>query len=369
MNLRTASLVLALAVSAWACTDTPGTDACVSPCGAADAGPARQDAADTGARDADAAGPDARDQGPAPEDARVDGGPEDAEADSGVDGGPDTGPDAGTADADAGPADTGVQPWCATPPPGFVRVAAGTFVMGAANDQPGSQVSDRPQHPVRLTRDYWIGATEVTQEEWSRLMPNNPSFHTGCARCPVESVSWDEAIDYVNALSTSCGLTPCYPALAADRGVFTVSLDCPGFRLPIDAEWEHATRAGTTTAFFNGEPLASSGGMPEPRMAGYGWTDGSTMTHPVGELMPNPFGLYDVYGNVAEMMSDGPRAYVASMTAVVDPIGPAPMVRRPSLRGGSIGSGSAGLRSYARATLPLVPGDPSFGFRVARTAP
>lgn len=363
MTPRIASLVLTLAVSAWACTDTPGTDACVSPCGAADAGPGGQDAADSGARDADAAGPDARDQGPAPEDARVDGGPEDAEADSGAD----TGPDAGAADADAGPADTGVQPWCATPPPGFVRVAAGDFVMGAANDQPGSQFRDRPQHPVRLTRDFWIGATEVTQEEWSRLMPNNPSFHTGCARCPVENVSWDEAVDYVNALSTSCGLTPCYPALAADRQFFTLSLDCTGFRLPIDAEWEHATRAGTTTAFFNGEPLASSGSMPEPRMAGYGWTVGSTMTHPVGELMPNPFGLYDVYGNVAEMTSDGRRAYVASMTAVVDPVGPGWMIARPSLRGGAIGSSSADLRSYTRVEINRV--DPALGFRVARTAP
>jgi formylglycine-generating enzyme required for sulfatase activity len=127
-------------------------------------------------------------------------------------------------------------------PAGYVRIARGTFMMGSPPDE-GGREDDETQHRVTITRAYCMKATEVTHGEWQAVMGSNPSEFTSCgANCPVENVSWEEAVGYANALSRREGLPECY-----SDSTFS-GLSCKGYRLPTEAEWEYAARAGTTAA-------------------------------------------------------------------------------------------------------------------------
>jgi len=247
-----------------------------------------------------------------------------------------------------------------TPPtPGYVRIEPGVFTMGSPADELGRN-DDETQHQVTLTRAFELKATEVTQAEWRAVMGNNPSGFQDCGDdCPVEYVSWDDAIDYCNALSAQQGLAPCYDA---DRNL--VGLDCEGYRLPTEAEWEYAARAGTQTAFYTGDITNPDCEPLDPNLDAAGWYCGNSnrTTHPVGQKQPNAWGLYDMHGNVFEWVNDWYGEY--SPGAAVDPVGPASGEDRV-LRGGSWvnfaqfaraayrGGSTPGFRDYDLGFRPL----------------
>ena len=253
---------------------------------------------------------------------------------------------------------------------GFVRVEPGTFTMGSPSGEPGRD-SDEAQHEVTLTRAFYLQATEVTQGQWRALMNNNPSAFNSCGDdCPVETVNWWEAAAYANALSAEEGLPACYtlegcsevsPGNHMECSAVSVNAPggdpylCTGYRLPTEAEWEYAYRAGTTTAYY------------DPNVDAIGWLDSNSggTTHPVGEKTSNAWGLYDMAGNVWEWCWDWYGAYPSS--GVTNPTGSGSGSARVD-RGGSW-SNVAGRARAANRDFGF-PGDRygSLGFRLARSA-
>ena len=217
----------------------------------------------------------------------------------------------------------------------FVRIEAGEFVMGSTNG--GSD--EAPVHRVRLSQAFDLGKYEVTQAQWEAVMGTNPSDFSACGgTCPVESVSWEDVQTFIGKLN------------ALER--------VGAYRLPTEAEWEYAARAGTQTAYSFGEDAGD--------LDRYGWYDenSDTRTHPVGRKRPNGWGLYDVHGNVWEWVADWYGGYSSDL--VTDPHGSATGAGRV-YRGGGWNSPTR----YCRAPNRLydAPGDRinSLGFRLART--
>ena len=218
------------------------------------------------------------------------------------------------------------------PPFGFVLIPPGNFLMGSPEDEPG-RFSDETQHPVTLTRPFYLSNHLVTQKEWLATLGWNDSRFTGDLNRPVENVSWFDCIEYCNALSVLDRLVPAYTVsdrrYERDHLIYadvTWDAEANGYRLPTDAEWEYACRAGTTTAFYNGE--ISVHGTSTRCIEDYGLNDISWycansggQTHPVRTKPANDWGLYDMAGNVMEWCWD----WFADLTAepAVDPTGPA----------------------------------------------
>lgn len=205
-------------------------------------------------------------------------------------------------------------------PAGFAWVPAGTFTMGSPAGEL-DRSADEAQHVVTLTRGYWVSDHEVTQAEYESLMGVNPSFFGGDATLPVERVSWDDAVLYCQKLTER--------ERVAGRIATTQS-----YRLPTEAEWEHAARAGTTEARHGA-------------LDAIAWWSGNTggRTHPVGQKSPNAWGLHDMMGNVWEWCADWYGAYPAG--PVVDPAGPVAGAGRV-YRGGSWLFGPSECRSAVR---------------------
>lgn len=254
----------------------------------------------------------------------------------------------------------------------FVLVEPGTFTMGSPESEKGRQ-SGEVQHEVTLTGAFYLQATEVTQGQWRALMNNNPSDFATCGDddCPVETVNWWEAAAYANARSAQEGLPECYTLEACSEvspgndmecdGVSVNASDgdpyqCIGYRLPTEAEWEYAYRAGTTTAYY------------DPNLDAIGWYGSNSRytTHSVGEKAPNAWGLYDMAGNVWEWCWDRYGAYPSN--GVTNPTGSGKGSDRVR-RGGSwnfvTGDARAALRYYEHPDYRS--GD--LGFRLARSAP
>jgi formylglycine-generating enzyme required for sulfatase activity len=233
-------------------------------------------------------------------------------------------------------------------PAGYVRIAPGTFMMGSPTGDEG-RFDDENQHRVTITRAYCMKATEATQGEWQSVMGSNPSYFTNCGgNCPVERVSWEEAVGYANALSRREGLPECY------AGSSFAGLDCAGYRLPTEAEWEFAVRAGTTGSRY--------GNLDS--VAWYDENSGSA-THPVGQKQPNAWGLYDMLGNVWEWTGDW---YVAAYPGTVtDPLGAGTGSNRV-FRGGSLSSFARGARAAVRNDDAPGYRFGILGFRLSRTA-
>ena len=223
----------------------------------------------------------------------------------------------------------------------LVYIPPGEFLMGSPKDEPDRD-EDETQHRVRLTKGFYLGATEVTQAQWKAVMgeKNNPSRFQG-DDLPVECVSWDDAVEFCRKLSEKEAEGP-----EPRRGGKT-------YRLPTEAEWEYACRAGSRTRFSFGE---SDGGLAE-----YAWCSGTGGTHPVARKKPNAWGLYDMHGNVWEWCSDWLGPYAAGRA--VDPQGPASGSQHV-LRGGAWGDEPQYCRCAHRRSN--VPGhrDQFDGFRV-----
>jgi len=219
----------------------------------------------------------------------------------------------------------------------FVLIPTGTFQMGA-NDQDVYNDA-QPVHQVRISKPFYLGKYEVTQEQWRTIMGNNPSRFKGAPRLPVENVSWEEVQEFIRQLN-------------AKEGGWK-------YRLPTEAEWEYAGRAGTTTAYSFGDDAHQVGE--------YAWhgENSSGKTHPVGQKKPNPWGLYDMHGNVWEWVQDWYGPYTAG--AAVDPAGPSSGSHRV-YRGGSWGHSAKGCRSAFRSNLPPGLRYAYLGFRLLRTA-
>jgi formylglycine-generating enzyme required for sulfatase activity len=139
----------------------------------------------------------------------------------------------------------------------LVRIPAGEFLMGSPESDPNASDAQKPQHRVRVTRPFFLGVTEVTQGQYQAVTGANPSHFKGPEDLPVETVSWLDAIDYCNALSRKEGLTPFYRVQG--ETVDVPDWNGTGYRLPTEAEWEYACRAGSTTRYSFGDDAAGLG--------------------------------------------------------------------------------------------------------------
>jgi len=225
-------------------------------------------------------------------------------------------------------------------------IPAGTFRMGNITNHPDGWDNEKPVQEVTITRPFLMSRTEVTQEQYEAVMGSNPSWFKGADR-PVERVNWYEAVEFCNELSRQEGLDPCYSGIGTS---IVCDFTANGYRLPTEAEWEYACRAGTETDFYTGN-MSHSGVSPlDPALDRAGWYGGNSgsTTHPVGEKKPNAFGLYDMHGNVWEWCWDRwDNNYYASSPAE-DPRGPASGSFRV-LRGGGWFSIARSCRSAYRS--------------------
>ena len=215
----------------------------------------------------------------------------------------------------------------------FALIPVGSFQMGSTN----GRTNEQPVHTVNITRAFQMQRTEVTQGQWREIMGSNPSEFSSCGdTCPVERVSWNDIQQFLTALNQR------FPGR--------------NYRLPTEAEWEYAARAGTTGDY------GGTGVLDE--MGWYRDNSGSR-THPVAGKQPNAWGLYDMHGNVFEWVQDWYSSSYYSVSPANDPPGPSSGSGRV-LRGGSWFISAVGARSAYRFGTPSVRYS-VFGFRLART--
>lgn len=215
----------------------------------------------------------------------------------------------------------------------FALIPAGSFVMGTPPSEPQREAQERP-HRVTLTHPFYMATREVTQREWTSVTGNNPSSFAGCDRCPVERITYHDVESFLQRLNATSAW--------------------PGFRLPTEAEWEYACRAGGTRAYGASDTIDRS-------RANY---DG-TSTTPTGRFAPNAWGLFDMSGNVWEWMSDDHCAYPEG--AVTDPHGRCNSGLKV-IRGGSWHFGADSARCGLRYTHRPQDRGYSLGVRLAHDA-
>ncbi|MDL2321828.1 formylglycine-generating enzyme family protein [Desulfosarcina sp. OttesenSCG-928-B08] len=221
----------------------------------------------------------------------------------------------------------------------FVLIPAGSFKMGCNRDFENCHGGESPQHSVTISKPFYLGKYEVTQEQWVAVMGGNPSKFKGRSN-PVEQVSWNDVQTFIRKLNEK-----------EKTGKY---------RLPTEAEWEYAARAGSTSTYSFGDDADQIGR--------YAWYEGNSgeKTHPVGQKQPNNWGLYDMHGNVWEWCQDwyGENYYRNSSSS--DPKGPSSGEYRVN-RGGGWGNSAGFCRSALRSSSS--PGDRSnslgIGFRLA----
>jgi formylglycine-generating enzyme required for sulfatase activity len=236
---------------------------------------------------------------------------------------------------------------------GFVVIPAGKFTMGASPSElePGAW-NDAPQHEVTISRPIEMQVAETTQEAFKSVMAGNvPVQPKVCPECPVLNVSWFQATGYCNALSRLKKLAVCYEG--QDKDVHFTGLNCHGYRLPTEAEWEYAARAGTTTPRYG-------------ETAEIAWIDTNTQLEPqpVKGKKPNPWGLFDMLGNAHEWVNDWQGDYPTA--AVTDPMGPATGENRV-FRGGAYRLPEAEARAAFRNGYGPANQVEFIGFRCVRT--
>ncbi len=237
----------------------------------------------------------------------------------------------------------------------MVIIPSGSFEMGSAKGMP----DEGPVHRVQIS-SFWMDRYEVTQDQFAKYELSDPSHFKG-DRQPLEQVNWTDATLYCNERSLAEGLEPCY-----DEETWACNFEANGYRLPTEAEWEYACRTGTDTEY--------SFGNGDQGLKDHAWFADSTAgkTHPVGQKPPNPWGLHDMHGNVAEWCNDlYAEDYYASSPAE-NPRGPAEGAERV-LRGGAWNSSAPSCRSAYRASDPSIDdtclASDAIGFRCVRNAP
>jgi len=215
----------------------------------------------------------------------------------------------------------------------LVLIPAGKFIMGSPDSEKWRSKDEGPQHEVTLSKPFYMGVTEVTQAQYEAVMGTNPSDFEGAAN-PVEEVSWNDATEFCKKLSEKTR---------------------QAVRLPTEAEWEYACRAGSKTGFSFGDADEGLGDY-----AWYSANSGNT-THPVGQKKPNAWGLFDMHGNAWEWCADWYGEYPKG--AVTDPQGPA-SGRSKILRGGAWSTPPDPCRSANRYSYGRGDRYYYFGFRV-----
>jgi serine/threonine-protein kinase len=239
--------------------------------------------------------------------------------------------------------------------PEMVLIRAGDFWMGSPETDPDAHRDEKPRHRVKITQPFYLGKYKVTQAEYQAVTGTNPStfgpkghqrasvakLDTG--RHPVESISWLDAVRFCNELSKRQGLQPCYTiqdeTVTVRRGT--------GYRLPTEAEWEYACRAGTETRWYFGS---------DPKeLDAHAWFAGNSddRTHPVGQKKSNPWGLYDMAGNVPEWCWDRYDPAYYKDPPLSDPTGPGTGREGRVYRGGAWNDPAAGTRAAARQGLGI----------------
>ena len=238
----------------------------------------------------------------------------------------------------------------------FVWIPAGEFMMGSPETERDRQDNEM-LHKVSISRGFWMGKYEVTQEQWEIMMGRNPGSFNGKTR-PVEKVNWDDCHEFIAKLNAS---------QAKVKGLV--------FRFPTEAEWEYACRAGTTTRYYFGDSeddlhyygnycdMSCSIEMGQ-RDARY--DDGYSNTAPVGSYKPNKFGLYDMLGNVWEWCEDWYAPYPAG--AVTDPLQTQPTVGTRVFRGGGWSNAPGMCRSARRGQINPDMRSPDTGLRMVMSA-
>jgi formylglycine-generating enzyme required for sulfatase activity len=215
----------------------------------------------------------------------------------------------------------------------FVKIQPGEFMMGCSAGDKECLDLEKPSHGVRITKAFEIGRYEVTQDQWQAVMGSNPSVFTG-SNLPVDYVSWNQVQDFLQKLNAK--------------------QDGYRYRLPTEAEWEYAARAGTTGA--RAGPLDS--------MAWYVSNSGGR-THAIGQKQPNAWGLYDVIGNVWEWVQDWYDETFYARSPAADPVGPS-SGRYRVLRGGSWYNDTGVGRVSYRFRYDPTSTDVTIGFRCVR---
>jgi formylglycine-generating enzyme required for sulfatase activity len=261
-------------------------------------------------------------------------------------------------------------------PADFVLIKGGTFIMGSPVSE-AWRGKDEVQHHVTVS-DFYITKSEVTQKEYRDLMGSNPSNFNG-DNLPVENITWYEAIQYCNARSRKEGLTPAYTITGNNvQWNRNAQVGTAGYRLPTEAEWEYACRAGTITPFNVGNNITVN------QANWYGTYPYTIETHyfsqqelevrpgeyrqrtvPAGSFAPNTWGLFDMHGNVWEWCWDYYGEY--STAAETDPTGAAIGSFRVH-RGGGWNDFAKHIRSAYRAAMPPNEGMYNIGFRLARNS-
>jgi formylglycine-generating enzyme required for sulfatase activity len=232
-----------------------------------------------------------------------------------------------------------------TPIANMVWIGPGKFTMGSPLSEQDRDLDEDPLTEVTLTRGMWMGKYEVTQREYEEIIGTNPSWFRGNSSLPVEQVAWKEAVAYCTRLTERERQAGNLPSSYA-------------YRLPTEAEFEYAARAGTSTRFSFGDDPDYS------KLGDYAWylSNGSRTTHPVGQKTPNAFGLYDIYGNVWEWCLDWYADFYPG-GKVEDPTGPATGAARV-FRGGGWDYVAYSCRSAYRNNVSPVRRARAVGFRV-----
>jgi formylglycine-generating enzyme required for sulfatase activity len=235
----------------------------------------------------------------------------------------------------------------------FVLIPAGKFIMGAGENDKYAEENEKPAHQVTISKPFYLGKYEVTQAQWTEVMRSNPNNYKD-RNDPVVKVSWNEAQKFINQLNQN--------------------EEHKRYRLPTEAEWEYAARAGSKTMY--------SFGNDAERLDEYAWYGGNSggASHPVGQKKPNAWGLYDMHGNVYEWVQDLYEENYYRNSSSLDPHGPdsgSPWVNPDEMlnfklhrmiRGGSWLGDDVGMficRSAHRLHLAAAGGGRNIGFRLA----
>jgi formylglycine-generating enzyme required for sulfatase activity len=240
----------------------------------------------------------------------------------------------------------------------LVLVPAGEFLMGSPTWDRDGQPDERPQHKVRITRPFFLGACEVTQQEYERVTGVNPSSEQLSPHQPVEMVSWFDAVRFCNRLSERENVRAYY-GISGEAVTITGG---NGYRLPTEAEWEYACRAGSTTKWSCGDDVQ--------QLELYAWYRGNSgnHSHTVGEKAPNAYGLYDMHGHMWEWCWDLHGEDYYRQSPVDDPQGPGSGSLRVERGGDGWNNDPPHLRSaYRNHQVPSLKFR-DLGFRVARTS-